>query len=242
MLLAVECRGVLAGEPCWPEVDHVLVPHRRQLLHGHGHSERGVLHRPLQHRPTHINRRLLQGLLWCWWRVGGQLARAQLRLSVRKRAAVAELAPGRLNGIGNRWLWAGRRASPQPLFGTQAAKALLSGRAGGPVQAGGLLEQRVAARAAAIQRHCDHSTMPVRRPDPKLLQSDVFLFSRIALGSAKGSGGEAIAPGPKGSMSTYSCCCCICCCCICCCCGANICGCICCGERFCRVAHEACSA
>eukprot|EP00964_Phaeocystis_antarctica_P029519 scaffold16636_cov64-Phaeocystis_antarctica.AAC.3 len=51
---------------------------------------------------------------------------------------------------GNRRLWAGSRAPPPPLFGIEAAKALLSGPAGGPVQAGRLLEQRVAARPAAI--------------------------------------------------------------------------------------------
>ena len=89
--LAVERRGLLASEPCWPGVDHVLDAQRGQplSLYGHGHSKRGVLHRlmlhrPLQHRPTHITRRLLHGLLWCWRRIGGQLARAQLRLPVRK--------------------------------------------------------------------------------------------------------------------------------------------------------------
>ena len=158
-----ERRRILAREPCWAGVDEVLDGGRQPLsLHGHGRSERGVLHRPLQHLlplqhlPRHIGHyllghRLLHGLLWCWRRIGGQvMARAQLRLSVRERAALAELAPGRLNGSGNRRPWAGSRAPPPPLFGIEAAKALLSGPAGGPVQAGELLEQRVAARPAAI--------------------------------------------------------------------------------------------
>ena len=42
-----------------------------------------------------------------------------------------------------------RCAAPQPLFGTQAARALLLDPEGSPKQAGGLLEWRVAAWAAA---------------------------------------------------------------------------------------------
>ena len=38
----------------------------------------------------------------------------------------------------DRWLWAGIRPPPQPLFSTQAARALLSGAGGWPKQAGGL--------------------------------------------------------------------------------------------------------
>ena len=44
---------------------------------------------------------------------------------------------------------AGTRAPPQPLSGIQAARALFSGAESNPEQAGGLLERRVAAWAAA---------------------------------------------------------------------------------------------
>ena len=53
----------------------------------------------------------------------------------------------------HRRLWAstGTQAIEQPLFGTQAARALLSGPQRSPKQAGGLLERRAAAWAAASQ-------------------------------------------------------------------------------------------
>ena len=76
----------------------------------------------------------------------------------------------------NRRLWAGTRAPTQALFGTQAARALLSRPEGSPEQAAGLLEWWVAAFISAAVSQSALTVLGRLLPERSLLDQ---LYSKL---------------------------------------------------------------